>query len=119
VDRRPAATLTCHALAGARSQRLVVAGDIDIATVGALTRFLQARISAAAAGDRLQVDLRGVQVCAAVGVRALVAAAREARERGMVLVYRPHSPAVALALDICGHLELTDPGDIRPGHRLD
>jgi anti-anti-sigma factor len=109
VDRRPATTLSYHALAGSTSHRVVVTGEIDIATVGALTRFLAARIAAASPAGRLQVDLSGVSLCTAVGVRALVAAAREARERGVALQYRPHSPAVALALDICGHLELTGP----------
>jgi anti-anti-sigma factor len=88
---------------------LVVAGEIDLASVPVLTRFLDTRVAAAAPGSRLRIDLAGVDFCAAVGVRALVAAAQHARSRGVLVRFDPHSPAVALALDICGHLELTEP----------
>jgi anti-anti-sigma factor len=109
VDRRDGPTLSCHAVVGSTTHRLVVAGEIDLVTVGDLTRFLEDGIAAAAPGDRMRIDLSGVRLCSAAGVRALVSTARRARERGVELRYRPHSPAVALALDICGHLELTGP----------
>jgi anti-anti-sigma factor len=109
VDRTNPELFSCRALSCGSSQRLVVTGEIDLASAGELTRFLADRIGAAAPGDRIRVDLAGVLFCAAVGVRALVGAARLAHSRGIVLSYEPHSPAVALALDICGHLELTGP----------
>jgi anti-anti-sigma factor len=109
VDRSTPELFRCRALSSGSSQHLVVTGEIDLSGAPALTRLLDARIAAAAPGDRIRVDLSGVWFCAAAGVRALVGAARQARSRGVVLSYQPHSPAVALALDICGHLELTGP----------
>jgi anti-anti-sigma factor len=124
VDRTAPDGLTVRALSVDGSPRLVVAGEIDLSNADALSAFLREHIGATAPGARLRVDLSGVPFCAAVGVRTLVAAAREAHGRGVVLSYEPHSPAVALALDICGHLELTGPGPRlgrvvplrRPGH---
>jgi anti-anti-sigma factor len=107
VDRPTTDQLSCRALRGGRSQRIVVTGEIDLAGADDLARFLDVRIAAAAPGDRIRVDLAGVLFCAAVGVRTLVGAARQARDLGVTLTYQPHSPAVALALDICGHLALT------------
>ncbi len=101
--------LSCRVEGGGAAQRLVVAGEIDLATVPTVTRFLHAGITAAAPGSRLRIDLADVVFCAAVGVRALVAAAQLARSRGVAVLFEPHSPAVALALDICGHLELAGP----------
>jgi anti-anti-sigma factor len=109
VDRPTPELFRCRALSSGSSQHLVVTGEIDLSGAPALTRLLDTRIAAAAPGDRIRVDLSGVWFCAAAGVRALVGAARQAHSRGVVLSYHPHSPAVALALDICGHLELTGP----------
>src|SRR4051794_5967981 len=107
VDRPIPELFNCRALSSGSSQRLVITGEIDLSGAPALTRLLSARIAAAAPGDRIRIDLSGVLFCAGGGVRALVAAARQAHARGVALFYEPYSPAVALALDICGHLELT------------
>jgi anti-anti-sigma factor len=109
VDGPVPLILSCRVEGTGPARRLVVAGEIDLATVAAVTRFLGAGIAAAEPGSRLRVDLAQVVFCAAVGVRALVAAVQLGRARGVVVLFDPHSPAVALALDICGHLELTGP----------
>ncbi|MFY1682403.1 STAS domain-containing protein [Micromonospora sp. WMMD730] len=74
------------------------AGEIDIATVGAF----RAALWAAPARPLLRLDLSGVQVLSAAGVRALVAAHLRVRARGGELVVVDPDPVVARVLRVGG-----------------
>ncbi|KWV31905.1 STAS domain-containing protein [Micromonospora rifamycinica] len=73
-------------------------GEIDIATVGAF----RAALWAAPARPVLRLDLSGVQVLSAAGVRALVAAHLRVRARGGELVVVDPDPVVARVLRATG-----------------
>ncbi|MDO3705320.1 STAS domain-containing protein [Micromonospora sp. C28SCA-DRY-2] len=75
-----------------------VTGEIDIATVGALRSALWA----APARSVLRVDLSGVRVLSAAGVRALVAAHLRVRGRGGELVLVGPDPTVRRVLRATG-----------------
>ncbi|WP_091658274.1 STAS domain-containing protein [Micromonospora auratinigra] len=73
-------------------------GEIDIATVGSL----RAALWAAPARPVLRVDLSGVRLLSATGVRALAAAHLRVRARGGVLVLVDPDPVVARVLRVTG-----------------
>ena len=73
-------------------------GEIDIATVGSF----RAALWAAPARPVLRVDLSGVRVLSAAGVRALVAAHLRVRARGGELVLVDPDPVVARVLRATG-----------------
>ncbi|MFI9639747.1 STAS domain-containing protein [Micromonospora sp. NPDC051925] len=73
-------------------------GEIDIATVGAF----RAALWAAPARPLLRLDLSGVQVLSAAGVRALVAAHLRVRARGGELVVVDPDPVVTRVLRATG-----------------
>ncbi|MFE9693802.1 STAS domain-containing protein [Micromonospora sp. NPDC005806] len=73
-------------------------GEIDIATVGSF----RAALWAAPARPVLRVDLSGVRVLSAAGVRALVAAHLRVRSRGGELVLLDPDPVVARVLRATG-----------------
>ncbi|MEH0845373.1 STAS domain-containing protein [Micromonospora sp. CPCC 205711] len=73
-------------------------GEIDIATVGAF----RAALWAAPARPVLRVDLAGVRLFSAAGVRALVAAHLRVRARGGELVVVDPGPMVARVLRATG-----------------
>ncbi len=75
-----------------------VTGEVDIATVGALRSALWA----APARSVLRVDLSGVRVLSAAGVRALVAAHLRIRARGGELVLVGPDPTVHRVLRATG-----------------
>lgn len=75
-----------------------VTGEVDIATVGALRSALWA----APARSVLRVDLSGVRVLSAAGVRALVAAHLRIRARGGELVLVGPDPTVRRVLRATG-----------------
>lgn len=105
-------TLTVDAVEAGTHTRLVVTGDLDLLTVPTLTHLLRARLDAAAPDTLLVVDTAGVGFCGAAGVRVLTDAVHRARDRGVRVRVDPRSPAVDLALDICG--ELGEVGDAAP-----
>lgn len=88
-----------------------VAGEIDIATVAAFRSALWS----APARPVLQLDLSGLRLLSATGVRTLLAAHLRVRARGGELVLVDPSPVVARVLRVSGlHrvmpiLELTSP----------
>ena len=74
------------------------AGEVDIATVGAF----RAALWAAPARPVLRLDLSGVRLLSAAGVRALVAAHLRVRARGGELVLVDPTPVVARVLRVTG-----------------
>ena len=85
--------------------RLVLSGELDIATAPSLC----ARLDASRAGrrPRLLVDLSQVEFCDSTGLRALLGAASEVRTHGgrFALVCAPGS-GVARLLDVVGAAEI-------------
>ncbi|MGC1210849.1 MAG: STAS domain-containing protein [Micromonospora sp.] len=73
-------------------------GEVDIATVGSF----RAALWAAPARPVLRVDLSGVRLLSAAGVRALVAAHLRVRARGGELVLVDPDPVVARVLRATG-----------------
>ncbi|MCI4065867.1 STAS domain-containing protein [Micromonospora sp. R77] len=73
-------------------------GEVDIATVGSL----RAALWAAPARPTLRLDLSGVRVLSAAGVRALVAAHLRVRARGGELVLVDPDPVVDRVLRVTG-----------------
>ncbi|TDC50748.1 anti-sigma factor antagonist [Micromonospora sp. KC207] len=73
-------------------------GEVDIATVG----VLRAALWAAPARPLLRLDVSGVRLLSAAGVRALVAAHRRVRARGGELVLVDPAPTVARVLHVTG-----------------
>ncbi|PWU52163.1 anti-sigma factor antagonist [Micromonospora globispora] len=73
-------------------------GEVDIATVGSF----RAALWAAPARPVLRVDLSGVRVLSAAGVRALVAAHLRVRARGGELELVDPDPVVARVLRATG-----------------
>ncbi|PZG00238.1 STAS domain-containing protein [Micromonospora deserti] len=83
---------------GDRVVEVRATGEVDIATVGALRSALWA----APARPVLRLDLSGVGVLSAAGVRALVAAHLRVRARGGELVLVDPDPVVARVLRATG-----------------
>ncbi|TWG27394.1 anti-anti-sigma factor [Micromonospora palomenae] len=75
-----------------------VVGEVDVASVG----VLRAALWAAPARPVLRVDLSGVRLLSAAGVRALVAAHLRLRARGGELVLADPDPVVARVLRATG-----------------
>ncbi|MFF5073843.1 STAS domain-containing protein [Micromonospora olivasterospora] len=73
-------------------------GEVDIATVG----VLRSALWAAPSRPLLRLDLSGVRLLSAAGVRALLAAHRRIRARGGVLVLVDPAPTVARVLRVTG-----------------
>nr|WP_083802160.1 STAS domain-containing protein [Micromonospora sp. ATCC 39149]QLJ96455.1 STAS domain-containing protein [Micromonospora carbonacea] len=73
-------------------------GEVDIATVS----VLRAALWAAPARPLLRLDVSGVRLLSAAGVRALVAAHRRVRARGGELVLVDPTPTVARVLHVTG-----------------
>jgi anti-anti-sigma factor len=63
--------------------RLVVHGEIDMASSPAMRRILDAGLDDVPAGGTVVVDMSGVGFLSAAGLRDLVAVSRAARERGV------------------------------------
>ena len=81
--------------------RVRIAGEIDIATVGAL-RTAFAEVLEASAPDRLVVDLTRVTFLSAAGVRAFVQVDRRMRSDGALFVIDPISPVAERVMQACG-----------------
>ncbi|MDM4718782.1 STAS domain-containing protein [Micromonospora sp. WMMA1363] len=77
-------------------------GEVDIATVG----VLRSALWAVPARSVLRLDLSGVSVLSAVGVRALVAAHLRLRSGGGELVLVRPDPVVARVLRVTGLLRV-------------
>jgi anti-anti-sigma factor len=73
-------------------------GEVDVATVA----VLRSALWAAPARPLLRLDLSGVRLLSAAGVRALLAAHRRVRARGGVLVLVEPTPMVARVLRVTG-----------------
>ncbi|NBE79718.1 anti-sigma factor antagonist [Micromonospora sp. NEAU-HG-1] len=73
-------------------------GEVDIATVG----LLRTALWAAPARPLLRLDISGVRLLSAAGVRALIAAHRRVRARGGELVLVDPAPVVARVLHVTG-----------------
>ena len=78
-----------------------VHGEIDLYTVPKLQREL-ANLLAASDPVRLVVDLSGVDFCDSTGVNVLLAAHRQAREKGGDLELAAPRPAVRKILQVTG-----------------
>jgi anti-sigma B factor antagonist len=93
-----------------------VQGEIDLYTVPKLQRELA---SVLAAGDpiRLIVDLSGVDFCDSTGVNVLLAAHRQAREKGGDLELAAPRPAVRKILQVTG-LETVFTVTDNPAHAI-
>ncbi|MFF0656335.1 STAS domain-containing protein [Micromonospora tulbaghiae] len=95
-------------------------GEIDIATVTAF----RAALWAAPARPVLRVDLSGVRLLSAAGVRALVATHLRVRARGGELVLTDPDPVVARVLRVTGlhrvlPVRCSDRPQDLPGHVQD
>ncbi|RKN40635.1 STAS domain-containing protein [Micromonospora endolithica] len=73
-------------------------GEVDVATVAAF----RAALWAAPAGSVVRLDVSGVRVLSAAGVRALLAAHRRIRARGGELVLVGPDPVVSRVLRVTG-----------------
>lgn len=93
-----------------------VHGEIDLYTVPRLQRELA---NALASGDsiRLVVDLSGVDFCDSTGVNVLLAAHRQAREKGGDLELAAPRPAVRKILQVTG-LETVFTVTDKPAHAV-
>jgi anti-anti-sigma factor len=80
--------------------RLVVHGELDLATAPQLTAAIDA--AQAAGGQRVLVDLAGVSFLDSSGISALCLALRRLAEHGAVLVLGPLSQQAETALRIVG-----------------
>jgi anti-sigma B factor antagonist len=78
-----------------------VQGEIDLYTVPRLQREL-ASVLAGSDPVRLVVDLSGVDFCDSTGVNVLLAAHRQAREKGGDLELAAPRPAVRKILQVTG-----------------
>jgi len=76
-------------------------GRIDHATAEAFQNALLARLDGCAAGgDRVVLDLAGVDYIASVGLRVLMLAARKVKAQGGTLVLAAMQPVVKEIFDI-------------------
>jgi anti-sigma B factor antagonist len=93
-----------------------VQGEIDLYTVPRLQRELT---NALASSDsiRLVVDLSGVDFCDSTGVNVLLAAHRQAREKGGDLELAAPRPAVRKILQVTG-LETVFTVTDKPAHTV-
>jgi anti-sigma B factor antagonist len=78
--------------------RLVVHGEIDMASSPAMRRILDAGLDDVPAGGTVVVDMSGVGFLSAAGLRDLVAVSRAARERGVTVRLGPVSDVVERVL---------------------
>jgi anti-sigma B factor antagonist len=78
-----------------------VQGEIDLYTVPRLQRELS-NVLASGESVRLIVDLSGVDFCDSTGVNVLLAAHRQAREKGGDLELAAPRPAVRKILQVTG-----------------
>jgi anti-sigma B factor antagonist len=78
-----------------------VHGEIDLYTVPRLQREL-ANVLATGEAVRLVIDLSGVDFCDSTGVNVLLAAHRQAREKGGALELAAPRPAVRKILQVTG-----------------
>lgn len=87
--------------------RIVVAGEIDLATAGILAGTLERVVATVPAGGRVVLDMTAVAFVAAVGVRVIGLAADRAAERSAELVVLPPvSRAFETVLLACGRANL-------------
>lgn len=91
-----------------------VHGEIDLYTVPRLQREL-ASVLATSEPVRLVVDLSGVDFCDSTGVNVLLAAHRQAREKGGDLELAAPRPAVRKILQVTG-LETVFTVTDKPAH---
>ncbi|WP_328473104.1 STAS domain-containing protein [Actinoplanes sp. NBC_00393] len=84
--------------------RLTAAGEIDMATVGALTKPLQEAILDPSI-SAIEIDFGDVTFCDSSGVAALDESYADAREHGITLRVINLRPIVSRVLEITGLLE--------------
>jgi anti-anti-sigma factor len=95
--------------------RVIVAGEIDIATVGLLDTALTAAI-ARGGTTAVEVDFAGVTFCDSAGIAALDTAAGTAAQGAILFRLIDVQFSVARVLQIVGLLEvLTAHRDVQPG----
>jgi anti-anti-sigma factor len=82
--------------------RVRIAGEIDMATIGALDKALAEIADAVAPGRRLVVDVAHVTFLSASGVRVLVQTGERVRCAGGAFAIDPVSPVVERVLQACG-----------------
>jgi len=83
--------------------RLIVAGDLDLSSARELDRILDGM--APGDGERLLVDLDGVEFMDSSGLAAIVRAKRFADHNGYRMTIRYRTPQVRQILDVCGMLD--------------
>ncbi len=88
---------------GASRVRLVVGGEVDLATVGQLDDALMALVRQARA-PLIEVDLRGVGFLDSSGIRTLLRAHTRAAQQGIRLIVTGPGPGVRRVLEITGVL---------------
>lgn len=103
---------------------LLVEGDVDLLTAPRLREFLTARVTGAVPGTTVSVDMAGVTLLAAAGVRVLVDVAALGRRRGVALVLSATSRPVDVILGVAGlSPQLQDlpdpPAPVRRAGRID
>lgn len=91
--------------------RLIVAGELDIATSDLLDECLQ---MTAATRKRVILDLHQVSFIESSGLRVILAALRHAQREGWGLTLTESTPAVQRLFDVAGVRELM-PFEREPG----
>lgn len=95
-----------HAMSGVV---LVLVGDLDLATAGALVLAAEEVLAESEPGQELVVDLAGVVFCDSAGISAMVTVRRLSTQYGCVLRVTKPQPQVRRVLEVTGltgHLNL-------------
>jgi anti-sigma B factor antagonist len=98
VDSCPAYISCSVVSSGPGALRLVVSGELDMASSPAMRRILEARLDEVPAGGEVVIDMSEVEFLSAAGLRDLVLIARATRDRGVVLRLGPVSGMVQRVL---------------------
>lgn len=88
---------------GSAGCRVLICGEVDLATIGTLEDALAVVADQVVPGERVVLDAAGVGFLSAGGVRVLMRFAEGLTTNGSELAITPVSPAVAHMLGACGY----------------
>lgn len=84
------------------SATVVMAGELDISTVGPVRECLDGLLRAEPLPERLVVDLERLSFVDSMGLSVLLETQRRATRRGIEVRFRSPSPHVRAVLDVTG-----------------